>query len=181
MFHYTWCITLKGVTSLGAHLCVVAPGNTAPIEEILQWWRAVGDTMSDLNDSRLEPRIFRSRDERVTARPTGRHIFPTFTNFYNFWFHRPTSLKSAVLLADTLPTRILTGCITTRNNFFKKCFIIRAVRRRIHLRVIAPVQHSSFRKNVTSWPGPLPRYCAGATQLLSKKLEGVAIRRQHCV
>ena len=48
------------------------PGNTAPFEEMLQRWRAVGNTVSDLTGLRFEPQTSRSRDERVTARPTGR-------------------------------------------------------------------------------------------------------------
>ena len=46
------------------------PGNTASFEEMLQRWRAVGNTVSDLADPRFEPQTSRSRDERVTARPT---------------------------------------------------------------------------------------------------------------
>ena len=48
------------------------PGNTAPFEEMSQRWRAVGNTASDLTGPRFEPQTSRSRDERVTARPTGR-------------------------------------------------------------------------------------------------------------
>ena len=48
-------------------------GNTAPFEEMSQRWRAVGNTVSDLTGPRFEPQTSRSRDERVTARPTGRY------------------------------------------------------------------------------------------------------------
>ena len=48
-----------------------AVGNTVPFEETLQRWRAVGSTVSDLTGSRFELQIFRSRDERVHALPTG--------------------------------------------------------------------------------------------------------------
>ena len=50
------------------------PGNTAPFEEMSQRWRAVGNTVSDLTGPRFEPQTSRSRDERVTARPTGRSV-----------------------------------------------------------------------------------------------------------
>ena len=50
------------------------PGNTAPFEEMSQRWRAVGNTVSDLTGPRFEPQTSRSRDERVTARPSGRLI-----------------------------------------------------------------------------------------------------------
>ena len=46
------------------------PGNTAPFEEKSQRWRAVGNTVSDLTGPRFEPQTSRSRDERVTVRPT---------------------------------------------------------------------------------------------------------------
>ena len=48
------------------------PGNTAPFKEMSQRWRAVGNTVSDLTGPRFEPQTSRSRDKRVTARPTGR-------------------------------------------------------------------------------------------------------------
>ena len=38
-----------------------------------QRWRAVANTVSDLTGPKFEPRTSRSRDERVTARPTGRY------------------------------------------------------------------------------------------------------------
>ena len=51
-------------------------GNTAPIEEMLQQmlqrWQVVSKTLSDLTGPRFESQTSRSRDERVTARPTGR-------------------------------------------------------------------------------------------------------------
>ena len=61
------CNELAGPIS--ASLC---PGSTAPFEEMSQQWRAVGNTVSDLTGPRFEPQTSRSRDERVTARPTGR-------------------------------------------------------------------------------------------------------------
>ena len=42
--HYT-CITPKRVTSCGAHLRGLAPGQHSS-EETLQQWRVVGDTVS---------------------------------------------------------------------------------------------------------------------------------------
>ena len=59
------CNELAGPISASLRL-----GNTAPFEEMLQRWRAVGNTVSDLTGSRFEPQTSRSRDERVTARPT---------------------------------------------------------------------------------------------------------------
>ena len=48
------------------------PGNTSPFEEMSQRRRAVGNTVSDLIGPRFELQTSRSREERVTARPTGR-------------------------------------------------------------------------------------------------------------
>ena len=48
------------------------PGYTASFEEMSQQWRAVGNTESDLTGPRFEYQTSRSRDERVTARPTSR-------------------------------------------------------------------------------------------------------------
>ena len=44
------------------------PVNTGSIEEMLQRWRAVVNTVSDLTGVRFEPQTSRSRDERVPAR-----------------------------------------------------------------------------------------------------------------
>ena len=57
------------------------PGNTAPFEEMSQRWRAVGNTVSDLTGPRFEPQTSRSRDKRVTARPTGRFHWSFFNKF----------------------------------------------------------------------------------------------------
>ena len=46
------------------------PSNTAPFKEMLQRWRAVGNTVSNFTGPKFEPQTSRSRDERVTARPT---------------------------------------------------------------------------------------------------------------
>ena len=68
IFHHT----PKRLTSVREpSLCHCACGNTASFEEKLQRWRAVGNTVFDLTSSRYEAQASRSRDERVTARPTG--------------------------------------------------------------------------------------------------------------
>ena len=80
IFHYTRRNTPKRVTSWRDHLRVPAlTGNTAPFEESLQRWRAISNTVQDLTGPRFEPLTFRSRDECVTARPTGR-FFVFFTS-----------------------------------------------------------------------------------------------------
>ena len=47
------------------------PGNRAPFEEMLQQWQVVDNTVTDLTGPRFELQTSRSRDERVTTRPTG--------------------------------------------------------------------------------------------------------------
>ena len=47
-------------------------GNTASFEEMSARWRSVGNIVSDLTDRRFELQTSRFKDERVTARPSGR-------------------------------------------------------------------------------------------------------------
>ena len=67
MYYAETCNELAGPISAS-----LRPGSRAPFEEMSQRWRAVGSTVSDLTGPRFEPQTSRSRDERVTARPTGR-------------------------------------------------------------------------------------------------------------
>ena len=48
--------------------------NTATFEEMSQRWRTVGNKVPDLTGQRFETQNSRSRDERVTARPTAEFI-----------------------------------------------------------------------------------------------------------
>ena len=70
IFHYTRCNTPKRVTSRRAHLCVIAPGqhssfgrNTATVAS--SWQHCF-----DLTGPRFNYQTYRSRDDRVPARPT---------------------------------------------------------------------------------------------------------------
>ena len=65
LYYAEACNELAGPISASLH-----PGNTAPSEEMSQRWRANGNAVSDLTEPRFEPQISRSRDERVTSRPT---------------------------------------------------------------------------------------------------------------
>ena len=49
----------------------ISQSSVAPFQDMLQRWQAVGKTVSDLTGPRFEPPTSRSRDERITARPTG--------------------------------------------------------------------------------------------------------------
>ena len=55
------------------HLRVIAPGQHSSFRRNV----AVGNTVSHLTGPRFEPRTSRSRDERVTARPTWSYFFLT--------------------------------------------------------------------------------------------------------
>ena len=48
------------------------PGNTAPFEEMLQRWRADGNSVPNLISPRFDSQTSSSRDERAPAQPTGR-------------------------------------------------------------------------------------------------------------
>ena len=74
IFHYTRCITPKRETNWwGPSPRHCAIGSSASSEEISQRRQAVSKTVSDLTGPRFEPWIFRSRDKRDIARPTGRY------------------------------------------------------------------------------------------------------------
>ena len=70
------CNEFAGLNSASLRL-----GNTAPFKEILQWWQAVGNFVSDLTGLRFEPQTSRFKDEYVTPRPTGRPRFIVITCF----------------------------------------------------------------------------------------------------
>ena len=61
------CNEFVGITA-SMRLC-----NTA-FFEMLQQCRAIGNTASNLTGPRFEPHTSRFKDERVTARPTGRTL-----------------------------------------------------------------------------------------------------------
>ena len=65
-YYAEMCNEFAGFISASLH-----PGNTAPFEKMLQRWRAVDNTVSDLTGLIFEPQTSRSRDKCVTARPTG--------------------------------------------------------------------------------------------------------------
>ena len=66
MFYFDRCNEFAGPISES-----LRPINTAPFEELSQRWQAVGTAVFDFTGPRFEPQTSRSRDERVTAPPTG--------------------------------------------------------------------------------------------------------------
>ena len=73
------------------HVRVIVPASDlGRFQEMLQRWGAIGNTVYDLTDPRFEPQTFRSRHERVTARPTGRFnviiilYYYCYYNYYHF-------------------------------------------------------------------------------------------------
>ena len=67
--HYTRGITPKRVTSSGAHLCGLTPGQHSS-KETWQRWRAVCDIVSDLTDPGIEPQIYRTDSDVLTSELT---------------------------------------------------------------------------------------------------------------
>ena len=65
--HYARGMTLKSVTSDGAHLCVLAVGRHSS-EVTSQLWRAVGDTVFDLTDAWFESQTSRADRYVLTAK-----------------------------------------------------------------------------------------------------------------
>ena len=65
----------------------------SPFEEMSQRWRAVDNTVFDLTCPRFELQTSRSRDERVTARPTGRS-----TNYADYESQNKKTLLHTVFL-----------------------------------------------------------------------------------
>ena len=60
----------------GAHLRVIAPRQRSSFRNVAGG-QAADNTVSDLTSLRFEPKTSCSRDERVTARPTGRSKLST--------------------------------------------------------------------------------------------------------
>ena len=90
------CNKLTGPISAALHL-----GNTALSEEMLQRWRAVGNSLSDLTGPRFEPQTSHSIDKRVTAQPTGRSFYESVSKtkrIVNAKLDSPmTSLKNDII------------------------------------------------------------------------------------
>ena len=70
VFHCSRCINTESCN--GPISVSLQPGNTAPFEVMSQRWRAVGNTVVDFTGLRFELQTYRSRNEHVAARPTGR-------------------------------------------------------------------------------------------------------------
>ena len=83
IFHYTRWITPKRVTSLRGP----SPHHCAQATQLLsKKCRSGGEplaTLSNLTGPRFKPQTSRSRDERVTARPTGRLIDYIYIAYYS--------------------------------------------------------------------------------------------------
>ena len=76
IFHYTRGIRPKRVTSLRAHLRVIAPGQPSIFRGKVT--EVVSHNVSDLTGPRFEPQTSRSRDERATDPSTSfSHSFST--------------------------------------------------------------------------------------------------------
>ena len=67
---------------VGLIFALLRPSNTAPFKEMSQRWQTVGNTVPELTSPRFEPQTSLSRNECVTALPTGRyHMVTPFTKW----------------------------------------------------------------------------------------------------
>ena len=67
IFHCTLCYVKLCNKLAWLIFASLRPGNIASFEQMSQWWRAVGNTVSDLTGLKFEPQTSRSRDNRITA------------------------------------------------------------------------------------------------------------------
>ena len=85
---YSLCYTEACNEYAGPTSASLRPRNTAPFEEMLQRWQAVGNTVSDLTGPRFKLQTSRSRDERVSARPTGLCTLFTIAKIWLFGYDK---------------------------------------------------------------------------------------------
>ena len=87
---------------------------------MLQRWRTVGNTVSDLTSQRFEPQTFRSKDERVTARPTGRLLLKlTVLNRNDFRYYLTHAVHLSMHLRSNSSFEVL--CVVKQLNLIKSC------------------------------------------------------------
>ena len=84
--HYTRVITPKRVTSSGDHLLGLAPGQHGS-KETSQRWRAVGDTVSNLTDPGIEPRLPAPIAVSLATTLTGRCKNLLYFQIFTGWMH----------------------------------------------------------------------------------------------
>ena len=84
IFHYTRCITPNhvGLQGPSPHHCA-GLYNAAPFDQMLQRWRAVGDTMSDLTGPIFETQTF-PLQRRTRHSLDQRHFCDDVTSGLNF-------------------------------------------------------------------------------------------------
>ena len=95
---------------------------------MLQRWRAAGYTASDSTGPRFQPQTYRSRNKRVTARPTCRLIvyFSEVLN-YNFHFFQVLYIFAKIFWCDVLFVYYSSWRLFEQRNeqFCKtKCFVV---------------------------------------------------------
>ena len=119
-FHYTHCITPKRVTSWRGP----SPPHCVRITQLLSTKYRSGSeslvTLFDLTDPRFELRTSGSRDERVTARSTGRYnAFQTYQKaFYYFKQGYPIPFINGTIIRQITYIKHISTypCFALRNN-----------------------------------------------------------------
>ena len=83
------CNELAGLISAS-----LRPGNRVLFKDMLQRWRAVGNTVSGLTSPRFEPQTSRFKNEPITARPTGGYSTNDSYSFTILVTHKTRSVYS---------------------------------------------------------------------------------------
>ena len=140
--------------------------NTASFKEMLQWWRAVANAVSDWNGSRFELQTSCTRDERVTARPTGWSVLIVKSlNFYPIF-----AFGFSILPEYTTKYKVFGKSLCT---YIKK--IIRKVHRNFPNTLYNYVDYSirliQYNANVATFP--IQKF------FLSKLFSGLKLQRLH--
>ena len=89
------------------------PVNPVPFGEMLQRWRAVGNSVSDLTGPRFEPQTIHSSAKCVTARPTGR---------LKLSFDKPAAANAKKAKKAPLVLIIALNLITVSREFWIICY-----------------------------------------------------------
>ena len=90
-------------------------GNTTLYEEMSQRWQAVGNTVSDLTRPRFKLLTSRSKDKRITARPTGG---PETKYRFISWFPRRLICLLPLRFSPNLLFGRLTKLTCSTSSFF---------------------------------------------------------------
>ena len=122
--YYTCRMTPKRVTSGGAHLRGLAPGQHSSEETSRRWW-AIDDTVSDLTSLGIEPQTSRSDSNILPSELTRRLLLKQFVSiifesfFYevvNFDFLAGTLRRWSLMLHGTQTAPYINETVQNENS-----------------------------------------------------------------